>query len=144
MPNLSVRERRLRARGISPRITRAWRNRLFYGIGNRAELTTALAGTNNDFYLMSRILGTAGNSIRFRIVVSGASTPLSVVVASGDITVNARTDGSSVVQSTAKEVLDALLASDPVKALVWPALAPQSDGTGVVAALAYTNLAGAV
>lgn len=132
------------ARGFNKRHVATLGRRTFLGIGNRATLTTALAGTNNDVTLLARNPGTGGNSIRLRIVVAGASTPLSVEVAGSDITVNSATDGASAATSTAKQAIDALNAHSGAGALVWAQNAPSSDGTGVVAALAYTNLAGAV
>lgn len=144
MANLSLKTRRALARGIHRGTARAWSNRKFLGIGNRATLTTALAGTNNDLTFLAKTPGTAGNSVRVRIVVAGASTALSVSVASSDITVNSATDGASAATSTAKDVIQAVNFSATAAALVWAQDAPASDGSGVVAALGYTNLAGAV
>lgn len=145
MANLSLRTRRLLARGFSRRQAALLSGRYFRGIGNRATLTTALAGANNDITLIARTPGTAGNSITFRIVVAGASTPLSVSVAGSAITVNSATNGSSAATSTANDVVRALLANAAASVLVWSQLAvPGNDGTGVVVALGATNLAGAV
>jgi hypothetical protein len=143
MANLSRRTRRHRALGISTLVSRAWGRRKFLGIGNRATLTTSLAGSNNDLTLIARAPGTAANSIRLRIVVAGVSTPLSVSVSGNDITVNSATNGASAATSTANDVVRALLASTAATALVWSQVAPANDGTGVVAALAFTNLSGA-
>jgi hypothetical protein len=137
----------MRARGIGTRVERAWSNRFFMstsGIGNRATLTTSLAGANNDLYLYAKTPGTGGNSITFRIVVSGNNTPLSVSVASNAITVNSATNGSAAATSTAAEVRRALNFSPAAAALVHAQHAPQNDGTGTVVALAATPLTGAV
>ncbi len=145
MPNLPLRTRRRYAVGLNSRLTRLWASRKTTGLGNRATLTTAVAGANNDITLIARAPGTAGNSIRFRIVVAGASTPASVAVSGNDITFNSATSAGSAATSTSREMVSALLASDAVKALVWPQLKqPGDDGTGTVGALAYTSLAGAV
>lgn len=133
----------MRARGFSARHVVKLGYRYFSGIGNRATLTTALAGSNNDVTLLARTPGTGGNSIRLRIVVSGNNTALSVSVSTNDITVNSATDGSGNPTSTAKQVIDAINFSTTASPLVWAQDAPSSDGTGVVAALAYTNLSGA-
>ena len=144
MSRRSLRDRRFAARGISSYVARAWRGRKFLGIGNRATLTTALAGANNDLTLYAKTPGTSGNSVTFRIVVAGASTPLSVSVAGSAITVNSATNGSSAATSTASDVVTAVRNSSTARALAHIQLAPGNDGTGVVAALAATNLAGAV
>lgn len=132
------------ARGFNKAHVANLRNRTFLGIGNRATLTTALSGTNNDLTLLAKTPGTAANSIRLRIVVAGASTPLSVSVASNDITVNSATSAGSAATSTAKQVIDAINAHAAASALVWAQNEQSSDGTGVVTALGYTNLSGAV
>lgn len=133
------------ARGIGRQDIRAFSRRKFLGIGNRATLTTALAGANNDLTLIARKPGTAGNAITLTIAVAGNNTPLSVSVAGNAITVNSATDGGGAATSTARDVKNALLASAPASALVWSQVArPGNDGTGVVAALPATNLAGAV
>lgn len=143
MANLSIRTRRALARGLNRRHIASWGGRTFLGIGNRATLTTALAGANNDLTFLARTPGTGGNSIRVRIVVAGASTPLSVSVSGSDITINSATDGSSAATSTAAQVIDAVNRSAAASTLVWAQNAPQSDGSGVVAALGFTNLASA-
>lgn len=107
-----------------------------------ASLTTALAGTNNDLVYTAKTKGTTGNSIRVRYVVSGVSTPLSVSVASNDITVNVATDGASAPTSTAAQVSAAVTAHGAASALVTVADATGNNGTGVVAALAFTSLTG--
>jgi hypothetical protein len=134
----------MRARGINDRIARAWGNRKFSGIGNRATLTTSLAGANNDITLFAKTPGTSGNSVRLALVVAGASTPLTVSVSTNDITVNVATSAGSAAISTAAEVVNAIRFNLSAKALVHAQLAPANDGTGVVTALAFTNLAGAV
>jgi hypothetical protein len=144
MGRLTLQRRRATARGLSARTAKAWINRRFYGIGNRATLTTSMAGADNDLLFYAKAPGTAGNSTRVRIVVAGANTPLSVAVAGQDITVNSATNGSSAATSTASQVVDAVRRDLTARTLVHAQVAPQNTGDGVVAALAYTNLAGAV
>lgn len=114
------------------------------GFGQKAyaTLTTALTGTNNDITYTSVARGTGANSIRIRYVVAGASTPLTVTVAGNDITVNVATNGASAATSTGNDVRTAVNANATAAALVSAANATGNDGTGVVTALAYTNLAG--
>lgn len=110
---------------------------------NQAKLTTAMAGTNNDITFVAKTIGTSGNNVRVRIVVAGVSTALSVSVATNDITINSATSAGSAATSTAAQVIAAVQASVPAMALLASvANAPGNDGTGVVAALAFTNLAG--
>lgn len=144
---LSLADRRALAAGFSRRHLAhgfAGRRRRLRStdIGARASLTTALAGTNNDLTFKARYDGTAGNNIRVRIVVAGANTPLSIAVSGNDITINSATSGASAATSTAAQVRDAFNASAAATALAYAELAAGNDGTGIVAALGFTNLAG--
>jgi hypothetical protein len=144
MANLPIKARRMLARGLSRAHVRSLGGRTFWGIGNRATLTTALAGTNNDLTFIARTPGTAGNSLRVAIAVAGNNTPLSVAVAGNDITITSATNGAGAATSTAADVVKAVNFSTTASAKVWAAVAvPGNDGTGVVTALALTNLAGA-
>lgn len=134
----------MRARGIPNNLIAAWSGRKFIGIGNRATLTTSLAGSNNDITLIAKTPGTDGNSITFRIVVSGNNTALSTSVSGSAITVNSATNGSGTATSTANEVIDALNANASVQSLVWAQRPDTDDGTGAVVAVSATNLSGAV
>jgi hypothetical protein len=112
------------------------------GFKRNATLTTALAGTNNDLLYRAARTGAQGNDTRIRYVVSGASTPLSVSVSGNDITVNVATNGSSAATSTGAQVRDAVNGHATAGTMVRAENAPGNDGTGVVTALAFTNLAG--
>lgn len=111
-----------------------------------ASLTTALADTNNDLkytHVASPANYATGNTVRVRYVDPAAnSAVLGVVVAGKDITVNLATSAIGAITSTAAQVKAAIDASAPAAALVTVANAAGNDGTGVVTALAYTNLAG--
>ena len=109
--------------------------------GARASLSVNPAGVNNGILYTALYHGTAGNSLRVRHVVAGASTPLSVSVSGNDITVNVATNGSSVAISTAAQVVAAVNAHTDARKLVF-AQTNEGDGSGVVAAQAFTNLAG--
>ena len=138
LPGLGIGTNRVwgRVRSLS------WGGRQISGHKHRAFLVTALAGTNNDLKFTAVTAGTQGNSIRVRYVVAGASTPLTVVTSAKDITVNVATNGSSAAISTAAQVRTALLADTAAARLIEVENATGNDGTGVVAALGYTNLAG--
>lgn len=112
------------------------------GGGARATLTTALAGTNNDIKYTSKERGPDGNGTRVRYVVAGNNTPLSVTVTGRDITVNVATSGVGAATSTGAQVRDAVNGNAAASALVLAENATGNDGTGVVAALGFTNLAG--
>jgi hypothetical protein len=143
MANLSLKTRRMLARGISRRTARLWGNRVFMGDGNRAQLTTAMTGANNDITFLAKTPRTPGNAVRVRIVVAGVSTALSVSVSGNDITINSATNASSVATSPAVDVIRAVNRDAAASLLVHAQRAPGNDGTGVVTALAFTNLAGA-
>jgi hypothetical protein len=112
--------------------------------GVKASLTTALAGANNDLTIRAKDVGVGGNGIRITYVVAGANTPLSVTVAGKDITVNVATSGASAPLTRADILRDVLNANPATSQLVTAELAAGNDGTGTVAALAFTNLAGGV
>lgn len=107
-----------------------------------ATLTTALAGNNNDLTYTAKTPGTGGNSVSVTYVVAGNSTPLTVSVSGNDITVNVATGAGGAATSTATQVAAAVTGSGPASALVTVANATGNDGSGVVTALAKTNLSG--
>ncbi len=111
-------------------------------VAKQATLVTALAGTHNDLKYTAKVAGTVGNATRITYVVAGVSTALTVAVAGNDITVNVATNAGSAAISTAAQVLAAVQASVAATAKVSVELATGNDGTGVVTALALTNLAG--
>jgi hypothetical protein len=103
-----------------------------------------MAGADNDIKFTAQQRGNSGNSVRVRIVVAGASTVLSVSVSGSDITINSATNSGSAATSTAAQVIAAVNASSPAKALVYAELKKGDTGTGVVAAFGFTTLAGGV
>lgn len=109
----------------------------------KASLATSLTGTNNDLDYTADTAGTAGNSISVRYVdPASANASLSVSVSGKDITVNLATDGSNAITSTAAQVKAAIEAVPAAAALVDIANHSGNDGSGVVTALAKTNLSG--
>ncbi len=106
----------------------------------KATLTTAMGGTLNDLVVTAKKGGPGGNSIQLALIVSGASTPLSVDVEGYLITVNVETSSGSAAVSTAGQVRNAILAASDAAQLVDVDLV--DAGTGVVTALTATSLAG--
>jgi hypothetical protein len=100
------------------------------------------SGSQNALLFTAVDLGNQGNHIRVRYVVAGNDTPLTVSVSVKDITVNVATDSGGVATSLASEVMDAVNNDVPASALVTVDNSGTDDGTGVVAAVAYTTLAG--
>lgn len=109
-----------------------------------ASLTTALAGANNDLKFTAETPGTGGNAITVEYSVAGNNTPLSIDVLANDITVNVATNVGGTAISTAASVMGAINEDGDASALVEATLAPGSNGTGVVTAMAPTNLTGGV
>jgi hypothetical protein len=108
----------------------------------KATLTTALTGADNDLTFTARAAGPGGNSITVGYVVSGVNTPLGVTVSGFAITVNVATDGAGTATSTASQVLAAIQGNQDAVALVTAALATGNSGAGVVTAMAATALSG--
>lgn len=144
MGRLTLRQRRLLNRGIGPRVQRAWARRQFTGMPNRATLTTAMAGADNDIFLFAKYPGLAGNAVTLTIVVAGNNTPISVSVTGTAITVNAATGSGGAVVSTGRDVVRALNHTVSSRTLVTAAIASGNTGDGIVTALGATSLTGAV
>ncbi len=143
--NLSLRRRRFNARGLTPRNAVRWATAHFgvAGMGNRAKVE--LGSGNSAYQLWARAPGTGGNSITFAVVVAGASTAASVAVVGNAITFNSATSAGSAATSTVNQMIDMVNRSPAASPLVWAQLKmPGSDGTGIVAAVAATSLAGGV
>lgn len=132
-----LKSRRMIARGFNRRHVGLLGGRYFRGIGNRATLTTAMAGANNDLTFIARATGAAGNAITVAIAIA-VGAPTAIAVAGSAITVTVP-DGT-----TAAAVADLLNRDASASRLVWAQVAvPGNDGTGAVAAMAATSLTGA-
>jgi len=111
----------------------------------QASLTTALTGTNNDLkftaYDSKTWYGTLGNAITIAYVNAGASKPLAITVSGSAISVQLATNGSSVITSTANDILAAINADATTSKMVVATLAAGNTGAGVVTALTATHLA---
>jgi len=101
-----------------------------------AELTIDPTGTNNAIYFKHSTPGQTGNSWSLRYVNPGTpSASLSIEIQGSDITVHLATDGSSIVTTTAAQLLTAWAARSALDDIVATAVALD---TGVLAAVAKT------
>lgn len=108
-----------------------------------AFLATGVVGNNNAIRWSATQRGPAGRQVNVTLVVAGNNTPLSVEVQNQfDVVVNVATDGAGAATSTAQQVIDAVNAHEGASQLVQAGSEGASDGTGVVAAVAQTNLSG--
>lgn len=78
--NLSVKARRRFARNLNKAQQRAFAARNFVGLGNRANLTTSLAGSNNDLTYIAKTPGTAGNAVTVAYSVTNTSASLTTSI----------------------------------------------------------------
>lgn len=110
----------------------------------KAYLVTGVVASNNAIRHTAQdaYTGTAGNSITITLANNGASKPLQVTVSGKNITVQLATDAGSAITSTAAQVIAAINNDHAASSLVVAANESTSNGTGVVAAVAQTNLAG--
>jgi|GEM_PF-2100604 len=109
----------------------------------RATLTTVLTGNNNDLTFTADKPGAGGNAITIAYVnPAAANKPLAVTVVGTAISVQLATDGASAIVSTADQVKDAINNSFAARSLVYAVRAAGNDGSGVVEAMAATQLAG--
>lgn len=109
----------------------------------KASATTVMGGTNNDLVFTAKSAGAAGNNITITLIdPAGASKPLLVSVGGTAITVYLATSGGSAITTTATQLKAAIEANNTASNLVTVANAAANDGSGVVTALALTNLSG--
>lgn len=99
-------------------------------------LTVGTVGANNalDF----KTVAGGPSLVTVAITNDGVSQALSVTVSSNAITIHAATNGSSVITSTAAQVITAYNLVGAATALATIANTPGSSGAGVVAAVAPT------
>lgn len=113
-----------------------------------ATLTTTLTGTNNDITYRSVAAGVIGNSHSIEYIDPAANlSPLSVsIVESGGaltVEISLATNGLGTIVTTANDILVALAAQGTAFSdYITAELATGNDGSGVVTALAATNLSG--
>lgn len=107
----------------------------------QASLETALAGDDNDLVFTAVNGGVGGNAITVKYTNPGGAGALSVAVVGTAIDVTLAHDGAAIT-STAEDVAGEIAATPAAAALVTVANAAGNDGTGLVTAMAATNLAG--
>lgn len=97
--------------------------------------------SNSQLKLYWAVGGTAGNSKTCSIVVSGNSTPLSVVVTTSAVTINSATNGGGSATSTVNDIITALYQDETFREY-WDADTGSGDGTGTIAAAGSASLSG--
>ena len=103
----------------------------------KAKLSTGVVASDNAILYTAKEAGVEGNAISITHVDPPGNN------AALDVTVSLATDGASAVTSKADAVVDAVNADAEANLLVAASSAVgDSNGTGTVAALAKTNLAG--
>lgn len=108
----------------------------------KATLTTSLTGSNNDLVFTALKRGPIGNNVRIQYIDPGGTTAsLSVACYGFDILVSLARAASAII-TTANDITAAIAANADAAQLVSIANAGGNDGTGIVTALALTNLAG--
>ncbi len=114
-----------------------------YNGAENATLTTNLTGDNNDLVYTSVDKTDEANDITVKYTDPyAASQSLNVSVTGNDIDVSLATDGSGAITSTASQVKTTIDANQDASDLVTVANAAGNDGSGVVTAMAKTNLSG--
>lgn len=109
----------------------------------KASVTLVPTGVNNDILVTAVTAGVAGGSIKVELKnPAGNNQVLAVSIVGDTIVASLATDGVGAITSTAAQVIAAINAHLFAKQLVVAANAPSNDGTGVVAAVAATPLAG--
>jgi hypothetical protein len=99
--------------------------------------------TANDLTFTAQKSGTDGNSVSMKYTNAGGTQTLLITITGNDIDIRLRTT-SGTINSTSAEIQSALYGDPGVMALIRSAAhASGNDGSGVVTALAKTNLAGA-
>lgn len=107
----------------------------------QASVTINMTNANADLTYTAVNHGTEGNSITVTHVnPSAANRALTIVTSGNDITIYLATNGSSVITSTAA-LVKAAINADPYASLLVTC-EDESSGTGVVNAIAQTNLTG--
>lgn len=114
-----------------------------YNGAESATLTTNLTGTNNNLVFTSVAKNESANAISIKYTDPYANNQaLSVSVSAKAINITLATNSSGAITTTAAQLKAAIEANSPASALITVAHATGSDGSGVVTAMAQTNLSG--
>lgn len=112
------------------------------GAAAHAALNTGVVGSNNAITWTAVDAGAAGNAVTLTIVdPGGASASLSVDVDGDDVIVSLGR-AASAIDTTATALIAAVLEHDTASQKIRGANTGASNGSGLVAAVAKTNLAG--
>lgn len=110
-----------------------------------ATLSTNLSGTHNDLTFTAAQTGDGGNDLSVEYLDPAANNAsLSIATHGNEITVYLATGAGGAITSTGATVLAAINADADASALLTAALKTGNDGTGIVTAMADTNLSGGV
>lgn len=114
------------------------------GVGAATQASRTIGTSNSQIVIkakagVSALVGALGNTMSCQIVNGGASQSLSVSVsgtgANASLTINAATNGSSVITSTVNDIIAACSLNASIDAL-FDFTTGAGNGTGVVAAAA--------
>jgi hypothetical protein len=111
--------------------------------GDAAAVTTAMTGANNDITVTADTAGTIGNGYSIELL-AGSGTTQALSVATTDylkftVTLARAADA---ITTTATQLVAALNAYAPFAAIMTAAVKSGDNGTGIVTALAETDLTG--
>ena len=135
---------------VEPRLISASETLDWFGLAEPLEilgvlstlkyLKTAFAGSNNDLVFFAVKSGDQAITMKFTDP-GGVSSSFAVEVVDADIEVTLAR-AASAITTTAAQAIAGIRASAEASALITVEVADGNDGTGVVAALAQTPLAG--
>lgn len=108
-----------------------------------ATFTTNLTGNNNDLIFTSVAKNETANNITIKYTDPyNHNQPLSVSVSGQDINISLATDSNGAIITTAEQIITTLHSNSVASALVTVTNVSGSDGSGIVTAMAKTNLSG--
>lgn len=108
-----------------------------------STLTTKLTGNNNDLVYSSVAKNETENSITVKYTDPyNNNQSLNISVSGKDINVSLATDSNGAITTTAAQIKTAIEANSSAHSLVTVANASENDGSGIVTAMAKTNLTG--
>ena len=112
--------------------------------GDAAEVATSMTGSHNDIRVTADTAGTIGNGYSFELLDPSANNA-ALSVSTVDylkFSVSLATGAGGAITTTASQLIAALNAYAPFAALMTAALKSGDNGSGVVTALAETDLTG--
>jgi hypothetical protein len=111
--------------------------------GDAAAVTTAMTGTNNDITITADTAGTIGNGYSIELLAGSGTTQALSVTTSDNLKFSVTlARAADAISTTATQLVAALNAYAPFAALMTAAVKSGDNGSGVVTALAETDLTG--